>query len=149
MSPLTPGERAEAAVCAEVLATGVYWWAAGLVFAGLTAFTSLLAGPRVPVLWPALTLVLAVTSTWVASRVLVDVGLFRALARDASPYADLKALDVALVSLMAVRLPQPAGERGVADRARGALRWWRGGVMTSLCQASLWLAVCWQTGRAA
>lgn len=147
MSPLTPAERAEAAVCAEVLATGVYWWTGGMVFAVLTAFTWLLAGPHASVLWPALTGVLAVTSTWVASRVFVDVGLFRALARDASPFGDLKALDVALVSLMAVRLPQPAGARGVADRARGALRWWRGGVLTSLCQVCLWLAACWQTGR--
>ena len=147
MSALTPTDRAEAAVCAEVLATGPYWWAVGLVFATLTVATWLLSRPHAPMLWPVFTTMLSVVSAVAVSRVVIDVGLFRALARETGPFGDLKALDVALVGLTAVHQPLPAGARTVVDRARGALRWWRGVVLVTVCQSCGWLVVCWQAGR--
>ena len=145
MSTLTPAERAEAKVCAELLATGPYWWGAGMVFSALTAATWVVTGPTA--LWEVPTLALSLASTWAVSRVVIDVGLFRAMAHEAGPFANLQALDTALMGLLPVRLSHPAGSRSVSDRVRGAFRWWLGVVFMALCQACGWLLMCWQIVR--
>lgn len=147
MNSLSPAERAEAAVCAELLAIAPYWWAAGMVFSALTAVTGLVAGPAALIFWPVSMLALSLASTWAVSRVVIDVGLFRAMAHVAGPFANLQALDTALMSLLPVRLSHPAGERTVGDRVRGAFRWWLVVVFMVLCQACGWLVMCWQIVR--
>lgn len=126
--PWSDSERADSAMCAALLHTGVIWWgASSLVQLYLLVFFCTRGH------WGDLLLSFLIWSgvTWMAFRVRLDALLFDQLARSDGPWPDAVTLDGALEAVLAVKRPPAGAERGMQVRIAGARRLYR--LLVALC----------------
>lgn len=134
MSAWGPESRADAALCAALLATAPRWW--GLV--------ALLAVVWLPLVWASalswtwlVALGVWAWVTWLTTRCELDARLFQALARDPAAWTTPGELDADLQRVLGVKRPDAEGQTPKADmalRIAGARRLFRMLVGWSLFQ---------------
>ncbi|WP_290676154.1 hypothetical protein [Aquabacterium sp.] len=121
-------ERADSAMCAALLHTGVIWWGASSLIQLYLLVFFCTSGH-----WGGLLLSVLIWSgaTWMAVRVRLDALLFDQLARFDGPWRDASSLDGALEGVLAVKRPPAGAERGMSARIAGARRLYR--LLVALC----------------
>lgn len=134
---LDDADRARFAVCADLLATWPAW--AGLCALSGLALLMLASGQHS--LWLAPLWALWPCCAYLVVRVALDARLCHRLSLGAGgPLGGLPLLDQALALIG--RVPQQAAPRPVAERLRGALRWYR--ALAALALLTLgWAALAW------
>ncbi|HRH17635.1 MAG TPA: hypothetical protein PKV17_02765 [Aquabacterium sp.] len=126
--PWSDSERADSAMCAALLHTGVIWWGASCV---IQLHLLVFLGTHEHGLDLLLTFLIWSGATWMAVRVRLDALLFDQLARSDGPWQDASSLDGSLEGVLAVRRHPAGGERGMQARIAGARRLYR--LLVTMC----------------
>lgn len=119
---LNAQERINCALCSDMLSTGWLW---GLLLMLAWVLGVWLSAVQHSITGVSLGLVLLSMGAYVGMRVALDARLFKRLASvdESSPLWQFSGLDMALRDVLAVKVPVVS--RGLSERIRGAMRWYR------------------------